>query len=229
MMYKNTISGSNLSVSSNIIIINILLWLACLILPKYNIDLQNILGLHFILSDDFKLYQLITYMFIHSTPSPTHIFFNMFAVYMFGRIIENTWGPSKFLTYYLITGIGAAAVQQLAWWFDLRELLSSTYEAVNIGGMTIISKADFLNQLVTIGASGAVFGILLAFGMLYPNVPLFIMFIPIPIKAKYIVIGYGIIELFSGISNFTGDNVAHFAHLGGMLFGYLLIKLWQKR
>ncbi|MDD6210471.1 MAG: rhomboid family intramembrane serine protease [Bacteroidales bacterium] len=228
-MYKNSVFGNNSSVSTNIIIINVLIWIACLILPKYNIDLQNILGLHFIPSSDFKLYQLITYMFVHSTPSPAHIFFNMFAVFMFGRVIENTWGPARFLTFYLITGIGAGIVQQLAWWYDLRDLLSSSYEMINLGGTVVMPKAAFLNQIVTIGASGAVFGILLAFGMLYPNVPLFIMFIPIPIKAKYVVIGYGLIELVSGIGNFTGDNIAHFAHLGGMLFGYILIKFWQKK
>lgn len=168
-------------------------------------------------------------MFVHSTPSPAHIFFNMFAVFMFGRVIESTWGPARFLTFYLLTGIGAGIVQQLAWWYDLRDLLSSSYEMINLGGTVVMPKAAFLNQIVTIGASGAVFGILLAFGMLYPNVPLFIMFIPIPIKAKYVVIGYGLIELVSGIGNFTGDNIAHFAHLGGMLFGYILIKFWQKK
>ena len=229
-MFKSTsFSGNNISVSTNIIIINLLIWVACLILPGKGIDLQKILGLHFVTASDFKLYQLITYMFVHATPSPAHIFFNMFAVFMFGRVIEQTWGPSRFLTFYLITGIGAGIIQELAWWYELRDVVSSSSEIVNLGGASIVSKATFLNFFVTIGASGAVFGILLAFGMLYPNVPLYIMFIPIPVKAKYVVIGYGIIELVSGVANFSGDNVAHFAHLGGMLFGFILIKFWQRR
>ena len=229
-MFKNsTIFRNNTPVSTNIIIINILVWGACIIFDKKGVDLLEILGLHFVIASDFKLFQLFTYMFVHSTSSPAHLFFNMFAVFMFGRVIENTWGPARYLTFYLITGIGAGIVQQLAWWYDLREILPAAIDVIKFSDGIILSKAEYLNYFVTVGASGSVFGILLAFGMMYPNVPLYIMFIPIPIKAKYVVIGYGFIELFSGIANFSGDNIAHFAHLGGMLFGFILIKIWQRR
>jgi membrane associated rhomboid family serine protease len=159
-------------------------------------------GLQSFGTGDFSPYQLVTYMFTHEEFS--HIFFNMFALFMFGSVIERTWGVKRYLIYYLTTGIGAGLVQLLIW---------------HITGQVGI----------TIGASGAVFGLLLAFGMLFPNAPLFLMFIPIPIKAKYMVIGYGLIEFFFGIANHSGDNIAHFAHLGGMLFGIILILFWRKK
>ena len=133
-----------------------------------------------------------------------------------------------FLIYYLITGLGAGLVQEAVWMFNLRDLFIGGFSAVNLNGMEIIDRSAFLNLYITIGASGSVFGILLAYGMLFPNVPLYLMFIPIPIKAKYFVVFYGLAELFMGVSNFGGDNVAHFAHLGGMLFGFILIKYWRK-
>jgi membrane associated rhomboid family serine protease len=140
-------------------------------------------------------------MFTHVDFS--HFFFNMFAVFMFGRTIESYWGSKRYLTYYMITGIGAGLIQLLVCYFSI--------------------------PAPTFGASGAVFGLLLAFGMLFPNAPIFIMFIPIPIKAKYFVIVYGVLEFFLGVANRTGDNVAHFAHLGGMLFGIILILYWRKK
>lgn len=219
--------GSIPVVTKNIIIINVLLWLATIVFAKSGINLINILGLHFPGATDFYAFQIITYMFMHDTQSIAHLFFNMFAVYMFGRILERVWGPKRFLLFYLITGVGAGLVQEAVWWYQLRDVLSAMQ--INIGGGQIVGQAEFLNYFVTIGASGAVFGILLAFGMLFPEVPLYLMFIPIPIKAKYFVIFYGLAELFLGVANFGGDNVAHFAHLGGMLFGYFLIKYWKKK
>lgn len=215
-------------VTKNIIIINLLLWVATLVLPRIGVDLIKILGLHFPGAKDFNAFQFISYMFLHDTRSFSHVFFNMFAVYMFGRVLENVWGPKRFLIFYFVTGIGAGLIQELAWLFDLREVLQSSHEMVNLGG-TVIAKGEFLNLFITIGASGAVFGILLAFGMLFPNAPLFIMFIPVPVKAKYFVFFYGLAELFLGVSNFAGDSVAHFAHLGGMLFGYFMIRYWKKK
>ena len=229
MFKSNTIFRNNTPVSTNIIIINVLVWGACIILGRKGIDLLNILGLHFVTAGEFKLFQFFTYMFVHSISSPAHLFFNMFAVFMFGRVIESTWGSARYLTFYLVTGIGAGIIQQFAWWYDLHEVLVSTADIIKFEDGAILPLAAYLNYFVTVGASGAVFGILLAFGMMFPNVPLYIMFIPIPIKAKYVVIGYGIIELFSGIAHFSGDNIAHFAHLGGMLFGFVLIKIWQRR
>ena len=161
------------------------------------------------LADGFRPYQFITYMFLHG--GFTHILFNMLALYMFGTSIENAWGAKRFLTYYLVCGIGAALVHFAIFYFQ-------------IGG-----NSEYYNFIPTIiGASGAVFGLLLAYGMMYPNQVIYVQFI-IPMKAKYFVALYGAIELFSGINNSAGDNVAHFAHLGGMLFGFILIKYWQKK
>lgn len=214
-------------VTKNLIIINFLFWVASLALPRVGIDLTALLGLHFLLAPDFNIIQLVSYMFMHAGFS--HIFFNMFAVYMFGRVLENVWGPKRFLIFYMVTGIGAGIIQELTWLYDFRDVISAPQEMINIGGGRILTKPEFYDLFVTVGASGAVFGILLAFGMLFPNVPLYLMFIPIPIKAKYFVIFYGLAELTMGVANFSGDSVAHFAHLGGMLFGYVLIKYWKNK
>ena len=214
-------------VTKNLIIINFLFWVASLALPRVGIDLTALLGLHFPLAPDFNIIQLVSYMFMHAGFS--HIFFNMFAVYMFGRVLENVWGPKRFLIFYMVTGTGAGIIQELTWLYDFRDVISAPQEMINIGGGRILTKPEFYDLFVTVGASGAVFGILLAFGMLFPNVPLYLMFIPIPIKAKYFVIFYGLAELTMGVANFSGDSVAHFAHLGGMLFGYVLIKYWKNK
>lgn len=216
-------------VTKNLIIINLLFWLASLVLPRIGIDLVQLLGLHFPGAKDFGIYQIVTYMFMHDTHSFSHVFFNMFAVYMFGRVLENVWGAKRFIIFYMVTGIGAGLVQELVWFFNLSDVIFGGHDMINLNGVQLMSKSDFLNLFVTIGASGSVFGILLAFGMLFPNVPLFIMFIPVPIKAKYFVVGYGLIELFLGVANFGGDSVAHFAHLGGMLFGFFMIRYWKKK
>ncbi|MBP1616230.1 MAG: rhomboid family protein [Bacteroidetes bacterium] len=220
--------GNIPTVTKNIIIINIICWFAEIVFAKRGIDLTGILGLHFFKSDDFNIYQFVSYMFMHDPSSIAHVFFNMFAVFMFGPTLESLWGPKRFLIYYMVTGIGAGVVQQLAWAFDYRELLLNSASLVNTGA-NIIAQSDFFNILPpTVGASGAVFGILLAFGMLFPNVQLMLLFPPIPIKAKWFVIGYGLMELYLGVANFSGDNVAHFAHLGGMLFGIFMILYWKK-
>lgn len=216
-------------VTKNLIIINVLVWVASLVLPRVGVDLTSWLGLHFPGAKDFYAFQFVTYMFMHDTHSFAHVFFNMFAVYMFGRVLEQVWGPKRFLIFYMVTGIGAGLVQELTWMYDLRSVIVAPQELINIGGGQILEKPDFYNLFVTVGASGAVFGILLAFGMLFPNVPLYIMFVPIPIKAKYFVIFYGLAELTLGVANFSGDSVAHFAHLGGMLFGFFMIQYWRKK
>ena len=213
-------------VTRNIIIINIIAWLATLAFKRIHIDLVGMLGLHYFQASEFRIYQLVTYMFLHAPGSWFHIFFNMFAVYMFGQVIENSWNSKRFLIFYLITGMGAGLVQECVWFFNLHDLLN--YQFIT-DGQTRLPVGEYLNIFVTIGASGAVFGILLAFGMMFPNVPLFFMFIPIPIKAKYFVVIYGIVELFLGVGNFKGDNIAHFAHLGGMLFGLIMILYWKRK
>ena len=211
-------------VTKNLIIINLLFWLAEIVLPRVGIDLVKYLGLHYFAASDFNAVQLVTYMFMHDPGSFGHVFFNMFSVFMFGRTLEMVWGSKRFLIYYLTTGIGAGLVQEVTWFFSLKDAIDATI--VQAGWET---TRALLNNVITIGASGAVFGILLAFGMLFPNAELFIMFIPIPVKAKYFVIFYGIVELFLGVGNFSGDNIAHFAHLGGMLFGFFLIRYWKKK
>jgi Uncharacterized membrane protein (homolog of Drosophila rhomboid) len=199
-------------ITRNILIINFLIWLACFVLKGRGFDLANVLGLHYFKADSFHFYQFITYMFTQEGFS--HFFFNMFAVFMFGGTLERVLGAKRYILYYLVTGIGAGIVQELVW----------TYHFTSIG-----LPVMYYGLPVTIGASGSVFGLLLAFGMLFPNAPIYIMFIPIPIKAKWLVIGYGALELLMGFSNRAGDNVAHFAHLGGMLFGVFLILYWKKK
>jgi membrane associated rhomboid family serine protease len=216
------------TVTKNLIIINLICWFAEIVFGKQGIDLTNILGLHFFESANFKPHQFITYMFMHDPNGLGHVFFNMFAVFMFGRTLETIWGPKRFLIYYMVTGIGAGIMQQLVWSFEFRDLLMNATMQVNTGS-GIFGQAEFFTMLPpTVGASGAVFGILLAFGMLFPNVELILFPVPIPIKAKWFVIGYGLLELFLGVANFSGDNVAHFAHLGGMLFGIFMILYWRK-
>ena len=210
-----------LVVTKNLIIINILLFFGGIVAAKYGINLDQYLGLHFFLADDFNLAQLFTYMFMHG--GFTHIFFNMFALFMFGRILEQVWGPRRFLFYYIVCGVGAGLIQELVQYIHYSMELSA-YDSVNIGGM-IMPMAQYLNLMITVGASGAIY----AFGMLFPNQSLFIFPLPMPIKAKYFVIGYAALELFLGISNNASDNVAHFAHLGGMLFGFILIMYWRKK
>ena len=229
------------AVTKNLLIINALFWVATLFMAS-KMDLTDILGLHYPASKVFRLYQVVTYMFMHA--SFMHIFFNMFAVYMFGSIIETQWGSKRFFTYYMITGIGAGVINILVAYLRIRSVEShldaGTIDMVYREGLDIIRQEKQyvdpmlrqLNMLInstTVGASGAVFGILLAFGMMFPNMPLYIIPFPFPIKAKYLVTGYGVIELFAGIANFSFDNVAHFAHLGGMLFGLIMVFYWRKK
>lgn len=187
-------------VTKNLLLINVAVYVLGLLIERYGIDLTRWLGLWSVNSGRFGLWQLVSYMFLHANFG--HLFCNMFAVLMFGPALEQSWGAKKYLLYYFVCGIGAALVQLGIW------ALVQPYAPG-----------------VTIGASGAVFGILLAFGWLFPDVPMFLLFIPIPIRARVFVIGYAVVELFAGIVNI--DNVAHFAHLGGMLFGLLLILWWK--
>lgn len=219
-------------VVKNLLIINGLLFLATISLNNLGIDLVKIFGLHQFQSNDFRPHQIITHLFMHG--SFTHLFFNMFALWMFGKILENIWGQKKFLIYYMITGTGAAAIHLIFCQYQIINISNQIPELVNIAiegkYNPSIPLSKKLTQLIitpTVGASGAVFGLLLAFGMLFPNALLYLYF-AIPIKAKYFVIGYGLIELYAGISNNPADNVAHFAHLGGMIFGYFLIKYWKQ-
>ena len=210
-------------VTKNLLIINVLCFFASLAFASHGIDFDELFGLHFFLASHFRPWQLFTYMFMHANLS--HLFFNMFAVWMFGRIIEQTMGQKRFLFYYLTCGLGAGLMQELVQLLEYWYGGYGSIEAVPTSG-GIVAMADYLNLWNTVGASGAVYGILLAFGVTYPNERLFIFPIPVPIKAKYFVVGYAVIELLSALS-LKGDGVAHMAHLGGMLVGLLLILYWR--
>lgn len=230
------------TVTKNLLIINVLAFFGTFVAQSYGIDLAHYLGLHFIFSENFNFAQLITYMFMHG--GFAHLFFNMFAVWMFGRILEQVWGPKRYLSYYLICGIGAGLISMLVTYIRMTvvkagmspEMIDTVYregagvlqEGMNYTYPAMANLNALLNG-VTVGASGAVFAILLGFGMLFPNQPLFIFPLPFPIKAKYFVTGYALIELYAGFANNPNDNVAHFAHLGGMIFGFILIMYWRKK
>ena len=228
------------TVVKNLLIINVIFYIATLMFGGPM--MTQVLGVHYFDSPDFRIWQVITYMFMHDYSSLFHILFNMFALYTFGSSIEFIMGSKRFLNFYLITGLGALALQLLVQSF---EVYSITGSAVNTGNFMVdslkrtisfnpdlISKdqaSTLLGIYLTpmVGASGAIFGLLIAFGMLFPNAELFIMFIPVPVKAKYIIPVYILLELFLGVKQFSGDSVAHFAHLGGALFGFILVKMWH--
>lgn len=229
-------------VTKNLIIINILVFLGDIVAAKYGISLDQYLGLHFVMSDFFNVFQPFTYMFMHGGFS--HLFFNMFALFMFGPVLEQTWGGQKYLFYYLACGVGAGIVQEFAigvhFYYLQAGMPAEAIEIVMREGGNIWSQYKNFSDLnmgalnmalntTTVGASGAIYGILLAFGMLFPNTQMFVFPLPMPIKAKYFVIGYALLELYLGISNNVSDNVAHFAHLGGMLFGFIMIVYWRKK
>lgn len=225
----------------NIIFINILMLLAYYAAGSvFGINLNSLLGIYFPKSDQFMPIQILTHMFMHG--GIWHLFFNMFALYMFGQVLEQVWGPKRFLAYYLITGLGAMliheaviAVQYLKVMNiispdQLQEVLDNGNTYLAQGKLYVDPAKKALQEILytpTVGASGAVFGVLLAFGVLFPNTQLMLMFPPIPIKAKYFVMIYGGIELYLAVTQ-PGSSIAHAAHLGGMLFGYILIRIWRK-
>lgn len=198
------------------------------------VDLDEWLGLHFWKASNFNPYQFFTYMFMHA--NFTHLFFNMFSVWMFGVLLERVLGSGRYLIYYVICGLGAGLAQEILWQVTWQDILMShvsgpaasvqeVIEAIN-SGHAAFTMDEFYNRLLTIGASGAVFGILLAFGMLFPNLRMGILLVPVTVKAKWFVLGYGLLELFFGLTG-TWSGVAHFAHLGGMITGIILILYWK--
>ena len=215
------------TITKNLLIINLIAFLATLVFQMRGIDLADIGGLHFFMASHFHFYQLITYQFLHG--GFTHILFNMFGLWMFGSVIENVWGPKKFLFYYITCGIGAGLMQELAQFGSFYMTVTEQVPDASLGMVFQFGEqyATALNSWTTIGASGAVYAVILAFGMTFPNERLFIIPFPFPIKAKWFVLGYVAIEFFSALGS-SGDGVAHTAHLGGMLFGYLMIRYWNK-
>lgn len=238
----NSLSRNIPPVTLNLVAINVLIWLACTFAPSLDASLSRLCGLHYFLSPDYHFWQPLTYMFIHAGFS--HLFFNMFGVVMFGAIVERVLGSARYLLFYLAAGIGAAFIQEgvyAVWIANLKSALPPDITLTEIATQSselfrhdlsryifTISNIFQIINTPTVGASGALFGVLLAFGMIFPNMPMYIMFIPVPIKAKWLVLGYGAIELFLGVTGLQ-QGVAHFAHLGGMLIGFILILYWRKK
>lgn len=212
------------AVTKNLLIINCLVFIGGMVLGNMN----NWGGLHFFLASDFNIFQFITYQFLHG--GFTHLFFNMFALWMFGRVMETVWGGKKFLFYYLSCGVGAGLIQEIAQFFEFYYIVKGQMPNAGMTELFMIAnqQAAALNSWTTIGASGSVYGILLAFGMTFPNERMFIFPLPLPIKAKWFVVGYVLVELWLAHSS-SGDGVAHMAHLGGMLFGFFMIRYWNKK
>lgn len=199
-------------VVKNLLIVNVMVFLTQMLLPA---GAKGWFYETFALSFPVgfrTIFQSVSYMFMHA--NFTHLFFNMFALWMFGRIVEYDLGSKRFFIYYLICGVGAAAIQLIVNYAEIMTLVAQGYH--------------HLPRFTTVGASGAVFGLLLAYGMLHPNNVVMLMFPPIALKAKWFVVIYGVLELMGGVAS-SGSNVAHFAHLGGMLFGFLLLRYWKKR
>lgn len=246
-MFRNGFGGFIRSippVTKNLIIINIIVWAVEAIFPRFGNTIINVLGLHLLGAHFFNPVQLITYLFVHAPTNPWHLLFNMFSLWMFGSILERVWGSKRYFMFYFVCGIGAAVVQEIVWlstWMhdyvsEIAKLNGLSYahmkEIVDTAmahhdSMFVAGVESFKNSMVTIGASGAVYGLLLGYAFVFPNQPLYLFFIPYPIKAKYMMIGYGVIEFFLGFNG--GDTVAHFAHLGGMLFGIILLLYWKKK
>ncbi len=218
-------------VIKNLLIINALFFLADVVFRIKGIDLSEWLGLHYFGASDFAIWQPVTYMFMHRDFG--HLFFNMFALWMFGAAIENYWGTKRFLIFYFVAGIGAALVYEIWQYIDityvkhLQDYIMVRVPNPETKGEEFYTVDEFINKMTLVGASGAVYGLLLAFGMLFPNALLFLYFL-IPIKAKWFVIIYGGLEVLYCIFA-SNDGIAHIAHLGGMLFGLFLILYWKRK
>jgi len=228
-------------VVKNIIMINVLMILAYYAAGSvFGIDLNSLLGIYFPASDQFKPFQIVTHMFMHG--GFMHIFFNMYALFIFGPILEHVWGPKRFLIFYMVCGLGAALTHETVNFFQYNHLIQSInpenlqlvlregtayFHQGKVFSNPDMQSLQLLLNTPTVGASGAIFGVLLAFGVLFPNTQLLLLIPPMPIKAKYLVLGYGALELILAVTQ-PGSNIAHAAHLGGMLFGYILIRYWRK-
>ena len=205
-------------VVKNLIILNVLMYIITMLTGNF---MYEKFALYYPASPLFKPYQIVTHMFMHG--GFFHILFNMYTLFIFGSVLERVWGGQKFLFYYFVTGLGAAALHIGVMYLEA----NSAMEAAQAGVYSASIKLQQIYMTPTVGASGAIYGLLLAYGMLFPNNIMQLIFPPIALKAKYFVMIFGGLELFLGFSN-PGDSVAHFAHLGGMLFGYILIVYWKK-
>ncbi|MCX6312236.1 MAG: rhomboid family intramembrane serine protease [Bacteroidetes bacterium] len=204
----------------NLMIINGIMFLAKILAETKLIDLDILFGLHHPFSPDFHFYQYLTSMFMHANFS--HILFNMFGLWIFGVMLENAFGTKRFLIYYLICGFGASIIYQL--WGSIAQYNNFVG---NVPGI-IEALKTYPPGGYLIGASGAVYGVLMGAALLFPNTEMYMMFIPIPVKLKWLAIFYGAMELYSSFNLSPGDNIAHFAHIGGMIFGFILVKIYSR-
>lgn len=215
----------------NIIIINVLVYVMQIVFDK-ELGITELFALYPVDLPEFKPFQLVTHMFTHAPPPMFfHILFNMLMLWMFGRVLENVWGGKRFLFFYLACGLGAAAchllIQHLRFDPELVRQLEQAY--ANNDQFTIRALSPHAGFLASaVGASGAIMGVMAAFAYTFPNTPLYIMFIPVPVKAKWVILGLVTLDLFGGVSNIQGDNIAHFAHLGGAITGFIIVVIWNK-
>lgn len=222
MAYGNSFQRTT-PIVLNLIIINALVFFAQVAfggmadLNKVN----DLFALHHYKSEVFRPYQLVTHMFMHG--GIFHIIFNMLALWMFGSVIEKAWGPKRFLIFYLVCGLGAGLAQMGSYIHEFWQI-----DHANIGNELYNEYQTVLRQNCTLGASGAIMGVLAAFGYLFPNTQLFIMPIPFPVKAKWAILGFIALDVFGGVVKVQGDNIAHFAHVGGALIGFLIVFFWNK-
>jgi len=207
----------------NLIIINVLVFLVQMVLgTKEGLDpVTDLFALHHYKSEVFRPYQIVTHMFMHG--GFFHLLFNMLALWMFGSVVERAWGPKRFLIFYLVCGVVAALTQMGSYAFDFWQ-----YDHMAMSSELEEQYQLALRMGATVGASGAIMGVLAAFGYLFPNTELFIMPIPFPVKAKWAILGIIALDVFGGISRVPGDNIAHFAHIGGAVTGFLLVLYWNK-
>lgn len=211
----------------NLIVLNVIMFVAKFIAANRFIDLDALLALHHPFSPDFHFFQYITSMFMHANFQ--HILFNMFGLWIFGVMLENVWGTKRFLIFYLICGVGAALIYQAWQSFDWVHLINVQIGDQLPAGTGFFEKLRmYPPQGEMLGASGAIYGVIAGAAMLFPNTQMYLMFLPVPIKLKWVAIGYGFIELYSSWQQAPGDNVAHFAHLGGMIFGFILVKIYNR-
>lgn len=238
------------TITKNLLIINVLFFLAAIVFAQRGIDLSHILGAFYPESVNFKPWQIITHMFMHAPfPNLSHILFNMFALWMFGSTVENTIGPKRFLILYFAAGLGSFVLYNFTNYLQV-EQLKTVVEAMGVDVHAMIqslklspafgysfelpSAAEQVKELAAyyvtpmVGASGAIYGVLVAFGVLYPNAKLALIFLPIPIKAKYFIPAIILIEFYMGIQNYAWNPIAHFAHIGGAIIGFILVRSWKK-
>ena len=226
MSFRYTRPDTLPPIVKNLIFINVLFFLATEFLFRDigEFGLQGVFGLWPVNHENFRPYQIFTHMFTHAGIG--HIFFNMFSLWMFGRMLENIWGPKKFLLFYLICGIGAAVAHMSVAYFQYRDVLGMM-EMLKATGQTEYLEMVQSGAYYAVGASGAVMGVLVGFAYLFPNTELMLLFPPIPIKAKWLILGLVAFDLFGGLGK-TSDGIAHWAHLGGAAMGFILVYIWNK-